>query len=96
MVALADATLIPTIGVTSVETEATMRMIATGSTSEVVVAVAGLAPGPDLVPGLGPVDIATALAHVAVATAAASVLHPTLSAGAGLAPQLAPTSPEHQ
>ena len=29
--------------------------------------VAGLAPGPDLVPGLGPVGVATALAPVAVA-----------------------------
>lgn len=99
MVAPADAILIPTIGVTSVETEGTTRMTATASTREEVVVVADLAPGPDLVPGLGPVDIATALAPlapVAVAPAAASVLHPTPSAGAGLAPQPVPTSPEHQ
>jgi len=91
----ADATLIPMIGATSVETEVTMRMTATASTREEVVVVAGLAPGPVLVPGLGPADIATALAPVAVAPAAANVLHPTPSAGAGLAPQPVP-NPELQ
>jgi len=92
----ADAILIPTIVVTSVEREATMRMTATASTREEVVVVAGLAPGPDLVPGLGPVGVATALAPVAVAMTAAPVLHPTPSAGAGLAPRPVPISPELQ
>lgn len=88
VVAPADASLTPMIGVTSVGTGATMPMTATASAREEAVA-AGPARILVLAPGPGPEVTAIDLAPAAEATAGAVAdLHPIPDAGAGLAPQL--------